>query len=99
CGLALFCVVGLVWTARVWQARAADGTAVALAPSFEQQLKPCLDQHCVQCHNADMMTSGVRVDHLDATLQDRHLRLWEAVRKTIGDEDMPLKGQPTHTTV
>src|SRR5262245_60883690 len=97
CGLALFSVVGIVSTARVWQARA-DGTAVALASSFERQVKPFLEQHCVQCHNADTMTSGVRVDHLDATLQDRHLRLWEAVRKKIGDETMPPKGLPQPTT-
>jgi hypothetical protein len=40
------------------------------------------------------MTSGVRVDHLDATLDDRHLGLWEAVRRKIDDETMPPKGAP-----
>src|SRR5258706_7135096 len=98
CALALVSVVGIVWTARVWQARAADGPAVPLEASFQQQAKPFLEQHCVQCHNADVMTSGVRVDHLDATLQDRHLRLWEAVRKKIGDESMPPKGLPQPTS-
>jgi hypothetical protein len=38
--------------------------------------------------------SGVRVDQLDAGLEDRHLRLWEAIRHRIGDETMPPKGQP-----
>ncbi len=38
--------------------------------------------------------SGVRVDQLDAAAEDRHLRLWEAIRKRIGDETMPPKGQP-----
>jgi len=96
--LALFSVVGLIWTARSWQARAADGPAVPLEASFQQQAKPFLEQHCVQCHNADVMTSGVRVDHLDASLQDRHLRLWEAVRKKIGDESMPPKELPQPTS-
>ena len=98
CALALFSVVGIVWTARVWQARAADGPTIPLEASFERQAGPFLKQHCVQCHNADVMTSGVRVDHLDATLQDRHLRLWEAVRKKIGDETMPPKELPQPTT-
>ena len=42
--------------------------------------------------------SGVRVDQLDATLEDRHLRLWEAIRKKIGDGTMPPKGQPQPTS-
>jgi hypothetical protein len=43
------------------------------------------------------MTSGVRVDHLDAALEDRHLKylkLWEAVRKQIGEESMPPEDEP-----
>ena len=99
CALVLFSVAAIAWTARFWMAQAADGPAVPLEASFQQQAKPFLEHHCVQCHNVDVMTSGVRVDHLDATLQDRHLRLWEAVRKKIGDESMPPKGlpQPTRT--
>ncbi len=71
---------------------------MALESSFEQQVKPFLKQNCVQCHNADVMTSGVRVDQLDAALEDRHLRLWEAIRKKIGDETMPPKGLPQPTS-
>jgi len=96
--LALLSVVGMAWTAHFWLAQAADGPTVPLETSFQQLVKPFLEQHCVQCHNADMMTSGVRVDHLDATLQERHLRLWEAVRKNIRDETMPPKGLPQPTS-
>ena len=67
---------------------------MALETSFEQRVKPFLQQNCVPCHNENMRTSGVRVDHLDATLDDRHLRLWEVVRKRVVDETMPPKGTP-----
>ena len=59
--------------------RAAD----PLEAAFDRDVKPFLKQYCVRCHNADKMTSGVRVDHLDAKLEDRHLKLWEHVLKQI----------------
>ena len=40
------------------------------------------------------MTSGVRVDQLDGSLEDRHIRVWEAVQRKIGDGSMPPKGLP-----
>src|SRR5262245_52755846 len=97
CALVVFFIIGLAWTARFWRAEAADGTAIALQPSFEQQAKPFLEQNCVRCHNGDITMSGVRVDQLDAGLEDPHLRLWEAIRKKIGDETMPPKDQPQPT--
>jgi hypothetical protein len=97
--LALLALLGVAWTARSTQAQGADGAATALETSaletsFERQVKPFLNQHCVPCHNEDTRTSGVRVDHLDATLDDRHLGLWEVVRKRVVDETMPPKGTP-----
>ena len=94
CTLALLSLLGVGWTARSKQAQAADGAPTALETSFERHVKPFLEQNCVQCHNVDTMTSGVRVDHLDAALEDRHLRLWEVIRKRIGDATMPPKGVP-----
>jgi len=71
---------------------------MALEPSFQQQVKPFLEQNCVRCHNADTTMSGVRVDQLDAAFEDRYLRLWEAIRKKIGDQTMPPQGQPQPTS-
>lgn len=71
---------------------AAGGNAAAV--TFEQQAKPFLQQNCVRCHNVDNMVSGVRVDHLDGSLQERHLRLWEAIRRRVEDGTMPPKGAP-----
>lgn len=70
------------------------GAPVALEPSFEQIAKPFFKQNCVRCHNVDTAISGVRVDHLDAALEDRHLKLWEHIQKKVSDGTMPPKGQP-----
>jgi mono/diheme cytochrome c family protein len=71
--------------------------AAALEKSFDRSVKPFLKQHCMKCHNADKMTSGVRVDHLDSKLEDRHLKLWEHVLKQTKSEAMPPEDakQPT----
>ena len=76
-------------------AQAAD--ADAHEKVFEQHVKPFLKQSCTRCHNADKMTSGVRVDHLDAKLEDRHLKLWEHVLKQTKSGAMPPEDakQPT----
>ena len=79
---------------RPTELQAAPGAAATLETSFDREVKPFLAQNCVPCHNEDNRTSGVRVDHLDATLNDRHLRLWEVVQKRIVDETMPPKGGP-----
>ena len=85
---ALLSVIGVAWTVLAQPANS------ALEPSFEQQVKPFLTQNCLPCHNAGNATSGVRVDQLDAALDERHLKLWEAIRHRIGDGTMPPKGGP-----
>lgn len=61
----------------------------ALGKSFDRHVRPFLKRYCVRCHNPDKTTSGVRVDHLDATLADRHLKLWEHVHKQLRTGAMP----------
>ncbi len=43
------------------------------------------------------MKSGIRVDQLDATLQDRHLFLWRDIKKQLDEHAMPPEDetQPT----
>ncbi|MFM7071360.1 MAG: DUF1587 domain-containing protein, partial [Planctomycetota bacterium] len=67
------------------------------AEPFAQIVKPFLDKHCLRCHQADKATSGVRVDHLVATLDDRQMRLWEAIRKQVIAEAMPPEDEPQPT--
>lgn len=68
-----------------------------LAAPFAQTVKPFLEKHCLRCHQADKATSGVRVDHLVATLDDRQMRLWEAIRKQVIAEAMPPEDEPQPT--
>ncbi|MBS1827033.1 MAG: DUF1592 domain-containing protein [Acidobacteria bacterium] len=68
-----------------------------LEPDFQQTIKPFLTKNCAQCHNADNMTAGVRVDHLHAGFEDRHIRVWEGVRHRVRDGSMPPKGLPQPT--
>lgn len=65
--------------------------------SFTEHVQPLLQKYCVQCHNADNMKSGIRVDQLDGSLQDRHLFLWRDIRKQLDEGAMPPDNelQPT----
>ena len=62
-------------------------------------MKPFLKRYCERCHNVEKRTSGVRVDHLDPMLEDRHLKMWEGVRKQISSEAMPPEDEPEPTAV
>lgn len=57
--------------------------------SFTAQVQPLLQKYCLRCHNADNMKSGIRVDQLDGSLQDRHLFLWRDIGKQLNEAAMP----------
>ena len=67
---------------------------VALDASFADEVQPFLQRNCLQCHNAETAMSGIRLDQLDAGLEDRHLRLWEAVGRRVENGTMPPTGAP-----
>jgi mono/diheme cytochrome c family protein len=92
--LVLAALAGVVWTARIVSAQAAESAEQALHASFDQQVKPFLTQNCIVCHNAELPTSGVSLDQLDASLTDRQIRVWEAVQKRIVDRTMPPPAMP-----
>ena len=94
CAFAVALAWVIAWALRVEPARAADATPIALKTSFEQRMEPFLKQNCFLCHNADTAMSGIRLDHLDGAIEERRLRLWEVVRKQIGDKAMPPEGAP-----
>jgi hypothetical protein len=66
---------------------------------FEKQIQPLLQKHCQRCHNAETMKSGVRVDRLDGSLQDRQLFLLKGIREQLFDEVMPPEDEPQPTAV
>lgn len=62
--------------------------------TFKTQIQPLVMKYCQRCHNVDKMTSGIRVDQLDGSLEDRHLFLWKDILKQIEDEAMPPEDEP-----
>ncbi len=96
CTFALLLFIGIASIGRSRLAQAA-GARTPLEPLFDLHVKPFLKQNCVRCHNVDTAMSGIRLDQLDAALEDRHLKLWEAVRHRISEGTMPPKGQPQPT--
>jgi mono/diheme cytochrome c family protein len=83
----------VVWTGRLRLAEAAQ-SVTAPEDSFARSVQPFLARNCARCHNADVMTAGVRVDHLTAGMEEEHIKIWEAVRRRIADGSMPPPGQP-----
>ncbi len=65
--------------------------------SFTAQVEPLLQKYCLRCHNADNMKSGIRVDQLDGSLQDRHLFLWRDIGKQLDEAAMPPADEPQPT--
>ena len=59
------------------------------AIAFNEQIQPFFQKFCVRCHNPDNMKSGVRVDQLTATPDDRQLFLLQAIQKQVDDGAMP----------
>src|SRR5947207_6298797 len=81
--LALSSITGIALTVHFLPAQTADSSQKALEPSFAQIVKPFFKKNCLTCHNTDTSTAGIRVDQLDTILEDRHLRVWEAIRKRV----------------
>ncbi len=68
-----------------------------LQAGFEKHVQPFLKQHCVRCHNPDEMMSGIRVDQLNAAVEDRHIKLWDGIRRQISGAVMPPEDEPQPT--
>jgi mono/diheme cytochrome c family protein len=64
---------------------------------FQEFVKPLIKQHCVRCHNVDNMKSGIRVDQLSATPEDRQLFLWKDILKQVDEGAMPPDDEPQPT--
>ena len=91
------------WTANGQEVRATPGTvaattATAEQTAFQERVQPLLRKYCIRCHNADNMESGIRIDDLTATLEDRQLSLWKGILKQVVDGDMPPADEPQLST-
>lgn len=80
-------------TAAADQARAQK----EMEAGFQQVVKPFFAKNCMPCHNTDLSTAGVRVDQLDAKMEDRQIQTWEGVLRRVRAGSMPPKGLPQPT--
>lgn len=71
--------------------------AAGIGQRFQEQIKPLLTKYCLRCHNPDEMKSGIRVDHLDGSLQGRTVFLWKDILGQLADEAMPPADEPQPT--
>lgn len=99
CAVIVVSTAGLAFTAHFLPAQTAQRAHEPLQPSFDQVVKPFFQKNCISCHNSDLSTAGVRVDQLDSTMEDRHLKMWEAIRNRVKAGTMPPKGLPQPTPV
>jgi cytochrome c553 len=100
CLLAIAFAQELVWTAngqeKAASSKPADATS-AEEKDFNERVKPVLKEFCFRCHNADNMKSGIRVDQLSATPEDRLLFLLKGIQQQVDDEIMPPAEEPQPT--
>lgn len=86
----LLLVVTIATTSVAQQAIGDTELRVAqLESQFREKVQPVLERHCYRCHGAKKKKSGVRVDILDGSLEDKQLFLLEHVLDQLEDEDMP----------
>jgi hypothetical protein len=63
--------------------------------SFDEQIRPILTRHCLECHGAEKPKKNFRVDQLTADMADEGARKrWLAVQKRIAAGEMPPKSKP-----
>lgn len=59
------------------------------APSFEKDLQPFLDTHCVRCHGADKQKGDFRLDELSRNVGLEDTPIWAEVMERISSGEMP----------
>ena len=69
--------------------RNSELVAAQLKSQFRETVQPVLKRYCYRCHDTKKMKSGVRVDILDGSLEDKQLFLLKHVHKQLVDKAMP----------
>lgn len=73
----------------------AVGDPGSSAKTFDEQIRPLLKQHCVECHAGEKPKGKFRIDQLNADFADESVRkLWLAVQKRVAAGEMPPKSKP-----
>ena len=74
---------------------AAPGQPLADRATFERQVTPFLQQHCVKCHGAEKQKGDVRLDNLAPDFVNNPAAgVWAEVRNKMNLGEMPPKDEP-----
>lgn len=74
-------------------------SAIASAqPSFEQDLQPFLDTHCVRCHGEKKQKGKFRLDELSRDIGLKDTPLWAEVMERISSGEMPPEDEKARPT-
>ncbi|MEX2212827.1 MAG: DUF1592 domain-containing protein [Phycisphaeraceae bacterium] len=72
--------------------------AVAAEPSFERDIQPFLNTHCVQCHDSKTQKGDFRLDALSKDVGQEDAPRWAEVMERISSGEMPPKKQKQRPT-
>lgn len=65
------------------------------ASTFEEEVKPFLTEHCLQCHNANLSTAEINLSDFDPEHPVRNRQdLWQSVLRELRTGRMPPPGNP-----
>ena len=64
------------------------------APTFEADVQPFLEKHCILCHNAQVKTADLLLDSYKNDEAARYSDIWKRVKRMLGTGRMPPAGRP-----
>lgn len=71
------------------------GAAAPAGPTFQKDIRPLLEQHCLKCHGAGKPRGGVNLTGFtDVPSVQRQRKLWRKVVEQIDAREMPPEGRP-----
>ncbi|NCF92051.1 MAG: DUF1592 domain-containing protein [Verrucomicrobiaceae bacterium] len=70
-------------------ALAEQSEPATLQSRFQELVQPVLQRYCYDCHGEKKQKSGVRMDVLDGSLEDKQLFQWKHVLDQLKNEAMP----------
>jgi mono/diheme cytochrome c family protein len=83
------------YAATAGQPEAAANVSRPIAGPYEQQVRPFLARHCLECHGGTEPEGGLRLDRLSSDFADAESRRhWLDVLERIGKGEMPPEGEP-----
>ena len=69
----------------------------SLRSEFRETVEPILENYCYRCHGPEKKKSGVRVDIIDGSLEDKQLFLLKHILKQLEEDAMPPEKEPQPT--